>query len=219
LHFAALSYVWGDKSATTNIEVNGIVVPVTTNLAAALKHVRCNWEYEFPDRAPASFRIWVDALCVDQSNAQERSEQVQLMPKIYTSASLVLGWLGDPENMELIRAGFAIKLLADAFRSRDWDPVKLSINLSWLTECPALIQPPKCDKLWNSLHFLGDLPYWTRVWILQENVLASTLFYISPNFMTEQSTLMNVCLMISEGLPHELAIRNTQKPEFVPDLI
>jgi hypothetical protein len=141
------------------------------------------------------------------------------MPKIYTSASLVLGWLGDQDNMELIRAGLAIKIMGDAFRSRGWDPVRLSINLSWLTECPALIQPPTCDKLWNSLSFLGNLPYWKRIWILQENVLASTLFYISPNSMIEQSTLMNVCLMISQLLGHELAIRNTQKPESVPDHI
>ena len=130
LHFAALSYVWGDGSATTDIEVNDTLVPVTTNLATALQHVRRYWQYEFPDRDPASFKIWVDALCIDQSNTRERGEQVQLMPKVYTSASLVLGWLGNEDNMELVQATLLIRILGDAFRSRSWDPVKLSMDLS-----------------------------------------------------------------------------------------
>ncbi|KAH7377540.1 heterokaryon incompatibility protein-domain-containing protein [Cadophora sp. MPI-SDFR-AT-0126] len=219
LHFAALSYVWGDKSVTTDIEINGTVVPITTNLAAALKHVRSYWQYEFPSKDQSSFRIWVDALCIDQSNTQERSEQVLLMPKIYTSASLVLGWLGDQGNIELMQAAIAVRVLHNAFRSGGWDPVRLSSDLSWLTECPALIQAPTCDKLWNSLSYLGSLQYWKRIWILQENVLASTVLYISPNAMIEKSSLMHVCFMLSQILRRELEIRNAQKPESVPDHI
>jgi hypothetical protein len=192
---------------------------VTTNLAAALKYVRGYWEYEFPGRDPASFRIWADALCIDQSNTQERGEQVQLMSKIYTMTSLVLGWLGEEANIKVALAGYAIKVLGDAFRSRGWDPVRLSTDLSWLTECKALIQEPMCDELWNSLEVLANLPYWKRTWILQENVLAPTVFYITPNAMIEQSALMNVCRMFYQALDHELTTRNTQKPEFVPDHI
>ncbi|KAK0123699.1 hypothetical protein ONS95_008709 [Cadophora gregata] len=133
LHLGALSYVWGDKYITTHIDVNDTLVSVTTNLAAALKHVQRYWAYEFPTRDPSSFRIWADALCIDQSNIQERSSQVLLMPKIYTSASLVLGWLGaqGENNFELMQAALAVKVLSDAFRSRQWDRDKLSIDLSW----------------------------------------------------------------------------------------
>ena len=53
----ALSYVWGDKTITEDIKVDGITVPVTTNLVAALKFVRGHWQNEFPDRDASSFRI------------------------------------------------------------------------------------------------------------------------------------------------------------------
>jgi len=222
LHFAALSYVWGDKSHTTNISVNNTLIPVTTNLAAALQHVHRYWSYEFPTKDPSTFRIWIDFLCIDQSNTLERSSQVLLMPKVYTSAALVLGWLGDhgpDNNHELKLATLAVKVLGDAFRSRKWDPEKLSSDLSWLSENAALIQAPVCDKLWNGLRFLGSLPYWNRIWILQENVLARTVLYISPNAMIEKSTLMSVCLMVSQALGLEFERRDVQKPEAVPDHI
>ncbi|KIN07180.1 hypothetical protein OIDMADRAFT_22076 [Oidiodendron maius Zn] len=71
----------------------------------------------FPDlclREKDIFRVPVEA-------GAQRARQ--LMPKIYTSASLVLGWLGNQDNMELMPAGLAIKILGDAFRSRGWDPL------------------------------------------------------------------------------------------------
>jgi hypothetical protein len=62
----ALSYVWGDKTITEDITVDGIPVPVTTSLATALKFVRGHWQNEFPDRDASKFRIWADAVCINQ---------------------------------------------------------------------------------------------------------------------------------------------------------
>jgi hypothetical protein len=73
---AALSYVWGDASDTTPIEVNGRRVPVTKNLSAALHNVLSCWQAIFPSREPSSFRIWIDALCINQSDLAEASQQV-----------------------------------------------------------------------------------------------------------------------------------------------
>ena len=41
--FAALSYVWGDPSITEDIELDGITIAVTINLASALRHVHRQW--------------------------------------------------------------------------------------------------------------------------------------------------------------------------------
>lgn len=60
-------------------------IPVSTNLAQALKRIR----YPFGIRY-----VWVDAVCIDQSNLTERGHQVKMMGYIYSKASRVLVWLG-----------------------------------------------------------------------------------------------------------------------------
>lgn len=66
---------------------------VTRNLEGALRRLRsCSL-----DRI-----LWIDALCINQKDVQERGQQVQLMARIYASARQVLVWLeeetGDPAN-------------------------------------------------------------------------------------------------------------------------
>ena len=39
--------------------------------------------------------LWIDAICIDQKNDEERAQQIQLMAKIYSQASRVLVWLGE----------------------------------------------------------------------------------------------------------------------------
>jgi hypothetical protein len=59
---------------------------VGPNLHAALLHLRDR----FVDRI-----VWVDAICIDQTNTAEKSQQVQSMAKIYAKASRVIVWLGE----------------------------------------------------------------------------------------------------------------------------
>lgn len=85
--YEALSYTWGDDALapTRYIDCDGEVVPVTVNLYEALMALRYN---ESP------WTLWVDALCINQSNSQERNHQVALMALIYRRAIGVLIWVG-----------------------------------------------------------------------------------------------------------------------------
>lgn len=213
LRFAALSYVWGDAADTKSIEIDGVQITVSRSLSNALKHVRKYWAYEFPDRDQSEFRIWVDAVCINQSDKAERTEQVKLMRAIYSSADLVLGWLGADDNEKIIRAICTITTIGNVFRGAKWDVEKLK-DLKWLKRS-GLVDEPACDKYWQSLNYLGGLAYWQRVWILQENILASTLFYITPNMSIEYGTLMNTCTMF-DILSQTLTDERTNKPDFVP---
>src|SRR4051794_22415309 len=67
--YEALSYVWGDPDNTLSICVDKNQFQVTVNLHAALSRLR---DHSF-ERI-----IWVDAICIDQSNKEERKQQVQL---------------------------------------------------------------------------------------------------------------------------------------------
>ena len=83
--YEALYYCWGDASMTKNIELEGYRFPVTTNLCAALHSLRL-------EDTPRI--VWIDAVCIDQSNVAERESQVGLMRKIYQQAIRVVIWLG-----------------------------------------------------------------------------------------------------------------------------
>lgn len=39
--------------------------------------------------------MWIDAICINQMDLNERAQQVQLMAEIYRKASLVVVWLGE----------------------------------------------------------------------------------------------------------------------------
>lgn len=186
--YAALSYVWGDPSNTEDIILNGRRVPVTKNLATALRHVKKHWKLEFPNKNPSSFRIWVDVLCINQQDLDERAQQVARMQYMYTLADIVLAWLGDED--ELISLAFeTIERLGEILIDPSNTEEDL-VNLAWLKKEPSLCQDnnldippadPARNRRWYSLQQLFYLPYWSRVWIFQEVVMARRLIYVCPS--------------------------------------
>lgn len=89
----ALSYTWGSLLDKVPILLNGRSFKVTKTLYSALIRLR------YLDTARI---LWVDAICIDQSNLEERSVQVQQMPYIYQCADKVVIWLGEADDFEIV---------------------------------------------------------------------------------------------------------------------
>ena len=83
--FNAISYVWGDPNITLPITIDGEPLAITRNLCNALQRLR---------KTDETLIIYADAACINQSDVNERSQQVQLMGEIYSSAQEVFIWLG-----------------------------------------------------------------------------------------------------------------------------
>lgn len=81
----ALSYVWGNESQTGHIQIDSFQAVITKTLAAALQNIRSQTQV---------IRIWADAICIDQSNFDERAIQVSLMGHIYSMAQHTIIYLG-----------------------------------------------------------------------------------------------------------------------------
>jgi len=88
--FVALSYTWttngGDCSLSKRVECDGAIIKTTANCDAAFRRIRhvelfCNF--------------WVDAICINQSNDDEKSLQIPLMGQIYRKALWVASWIGE----------------------------------------------------------------------------------------------------------------------------
>lgn len=83
--YHALSYVWGDASIKHDIRMlNGQSLALTKNLFTALPNVLeyCTEDY-----------LWIDQLCINQADTDERCTQVALMGELFSTAESVLVWL------------------------------------------------------------------------------------------------------------------------------
>jgi hypothetical protein len=97
--YEALSYTWGAEENPGVICINGREVRITRNLHSALSHLR----YELLSRL-----IWIDAICINQDDEEEKAVQIPLMPQIYAKSLRVVVWLGEalgetPQALDLIR--------------------------------------------------------------------------------------------------------------------
>lgn len=205
-YFVCLSYVWGDPSVTEEIVVDGTPRKVTANLAAALKHAKKHWiEAQNGSGDASTFRLWADALCINQSDLEERSTQVQLMRSIYSSADSVLAWLSSDDGQVLGAFKFmeetvqAMRTYLEACNQRlpDLDDPAAGVvdqlkrykweyfQLSWLDpNSNALFNGRRKSHdgdSWNSIENLCASPFWSRVWIQQEIVLAKRLHFVCPS--------------------------------------
>ena len=88
LEFDALSYTWGSQSQTFPIACNGLAMRVHHNLHTTLPYLARrsgNW---------ATRPIWVDAVCINQADNDEKQVQIRLMNTLYRRAKKVWVWLG-----------------------------------------------------------------------------------------------------------------------------
>ena len=156
--YAALSYVWGDENATSRIVVNGQEIWVTRNLEVALRALNGRSDFE------GGYKLWVDALCINQADLKERGRQVGRMQDLYGNAWAVIAWLGE-EDDESDKGINLLQALATASRE----------NRGQELEARLIEQPNYLGSgSWLALHELMQRPYWTRLWILQEIVLGSS---------------------------------------------
>lgn len=88
--YQALSYTWGDATRKVPIKLNGGDFFITKNLENALRQLRTREKYFSVLQTP----LWIDAICINQEDSNERDAQVRRMKSIYEQAEQVVIWLG-----------------------------------------------------------------------------------------------------------------------------
>ncbi|KAH8199445.1 hypothetical protein TruAng_006383 [Truncatella angustata] len=192
----ALSYVWGPGTPTEEIYCNGTTMCIRKNLADALRNLRSlptfrnaneeqHWasiaevwgkdhvlhssdncwkkfsrnRHEHTDPTyPLDSLVWIDAICINQNDTNERANQVRLVTEIYTSARMVKLWLGNEDSWPMPHT---VETKRDSELD---DPLWSFIALHGL--------PSTESKDWDALRQFFDDPYFQRVWVVQEIVLA-----------------------------------------------
>ena len=176
---ACLSYMWGSPEPRKQILINGKRFSVRHNLWKFLDLAR--WRNETQP-------IWIDAICIDQDNIEERDHQVQMMRERYRSAKEVLVWLGEGEwgikvalkmmDGKWIKRPRRLGTIKKDFRSQ------LGLRHSVIKSCKRAVAE------------LSTLPYWDRVWIKQEIMLNENVRFL---YGRSQSNFLNAFLCQCNG--------------------
>lgn len=127
LEFEALSYVWGSPEDPVDIFIGETIyhtLSVTKSLAEALSYL----QYDDTRRV-----IWIDAICVNQKDMDERTSQMKRMADIYRNASQVVVWLG-PESEDSSLAIECCKMISS----------KVTVN--WVLQTMA---PSSQESTWS----------------------------------------------------------------------
>lgn len=110
LKYNALSYVWGPEPAIHPIVINNETFLIRPNLFHALQRIR--------DRSEC-LKLWVDSVCIDQTNTLEKTEQVGRMADIFHKARNVWIWLGEEDSTSKTAMDFIPEIVHSAFKWND----------------------------------------------------------------------------------------------------
>ncbi|KAH6891305.1 heterokaryon incompatibility protein-domain-containing protein [Thelonectria olida] len=152
-HYIALSYTWGSPKVKKDILVNGILRHITINLDIALRTLRLSDE-------PVT--LWADALCINQNDPNDKSQQVHLMHHIFAWATEVRAYIGNSLDRSLPKYDTRLKKLAasDAFAfptddDEAWEHIHAALSQLESKEPTHLLPQEKCLCIFGLLRALS----------------------------------------------------------------
>ncbi|PMD14705.1 HET-domain-containing protein [Hyaloscypha hepaticicola] len=156
--YEAISYTWGDPTFCRPIIIDDCELMVTSNAFDVLQQRATFWKVR---------TIWIDSICINQDDENEKSIQSPLMREIYSRASSVLVWLGSQPDSRI-----AMSFLANLHR-------RLRLGGLEGSELKTILQIGTTSPNWPALFTLLNHSYWTRSWVIQEIAVAETvnIFY------------------------------------------
>jgi hypothetical protein len=164
--YTALSYVWGGVEESFEIVLRAgssqFCLSIGRNLHDFLKH------YRSPIN---SQRLWIDAVCINQSDHSESGAQVQLMERIYKEADIVCVWLGCETNERVPILEQLIKQAAsESFVMQNADDDNTNVK-EGLAPLAISRKGTTRSSLWQRIFDLSE----HRGWMFQELSLAQRL--------------------------------------------
>ena len=160
VEYEALSYTWGDENITKTILLQGFDFQVTTNLDAALRHLRLQDKER---------KIWIDALCINQSDTADKTIQIRQMHLIYVHTAHLVVWVGEAEDDSDI-ALQTCEEIGQELEGIDY----INANLTKVPFMNAIVaEGKKLDpRPWLAIDRLFQRSYFERLWVCIKPLLA-----------------------------------------------
>ncbi|CAM1510874.1 Fc.00g083870.m01.CDS01 [Cosmosporella sp. VM-42] len=161
--YIALSYVWGSPESGKSLQIDNRILSIQPNIFDALRRFRAVF---------GAFTIWIDAICINQSNLDERSAQVSIMRIIYESAGCVFVYFGEDDEAQQLQSLFDSLI--------DFIPVLASssdLELDW-NQLSKYGLPDVLSSRWHQFVRFLEHPWFLRAWVFQEILVAKESIFI-----------------------------------------
>ncbi|KAI2624436.1 heterokaryon incompatibility protein-domain-containing protein [Xylaria nigripes] len=215
------------------LALDGHDVPIKHNLALALRYMRS---------ATHPLTLWVDAVCINQADIDERNSQVALMDVIYSRAVAVATWLGLNKASLMstvktfdedvgIQAAMTMRDAYDLGNSKMLAPwlaehiaAQSSAGARRLPESRAAAEKEALERLaaGNQLRnsMVMETRYWQRVWVVQEICLTQRVFFLyGPTLYVNEGSVKNAqqtkAIKASSGMDNMLRARGRRFGEYM----
>jgi hypothetical protein len=177
--YEAMSYVWGDANSRARLTVGTTPVDIPANLHLALQRVRHTSKCRI---------LWADAVCINQSDVTERSQQVSIMATIFKKAKLVLVWLGEDAEGRSVEAIDFLHFM-ELWIDKNAMPMEAG-HLGSKVDPDTFTYHEKTQ--WTRLARLFNVPWFRRVWTVQEIGFATESVFLYGQVETSFNCLMKV---------------------------
>lgn len=179
------------QEANEIIICDGNVTKVTPSLYDALLQLR--------KRPPQEY--WIDALCINQTDDEERSSQVQMMGRIYREAELVLVWLGTMPLGLSRRHGDIDRTLPEILAFLSDDPNNFFKKRDGeYTLGQSISKGVEVTRALLALAYLLSRRYFRRLWVVQETALSKKVTFLLGEQSLGPETFFKVIDFINSPL-------------------
>ena len=201
--YDAISYTWGRGGPSTDITIYDTYdprtirgyIPIKANLEDALR------EFRKSIRSNEDRFFWIDAVCIDQENQDEKSNQIRRMKTIYNRAETVRIWLGK-ETPDIAGAMDFVHELND-FNIVD----KLSTD-------------PENATKWRAFRELMRYDWFNRRWIIQEIALARQAFvHCGEKVIPWTDFTYAVSVFVEKASDLKMLFQQSRKYAYNPDYL
>lgn len=179
--YIAISYTWGTNIAVASTIPQGEnqYIDLTESASRVLETLLVPGE---------TLPLWIDAICIDQNNVTEQNHQLRLMREIYSNAHQVVVSLGAP-TQDSSRAMDLIPQVEDAFIRL----AKRNLSITETNVCQhTCTLSPGPD--WTALRALFRLPWFTRIWVIQEVALGRRPVFVLGDRAVSWNSMASVAL-------------------------
>ncbi|KZM24929.1 hypothetical protein ST47_g3927 [Ascochyta rabiei] len=179
-YYETISYAWGDPEDTRQIIVDGVHLAIPSSLELCLRHLRS------PESALTD--LWADAICIDQTNLEERCIQVSNMGAIYWRCSAMYIWLGMPHRSTDARSPFEMVT--------HWAEGKHFYQLPGFSKSKesgewGFQENPEYQQMFELFTDFTSKPWWTRLWCIQEIALSPAATVVLGKWRLPWATIVS----------------------------
>ncbi|KAI6080438.1 HET domain-containing protein [Hypoxylon rubiginosum] len=169
--YYALSHCWGTQLQCTEVHIDGQKFFTSSSLAAGIRRLQ---ELATSLDPPAQY-VWIDSICINQTDLFERSSQVEQMGKIYSKSIKTIIWLGPHSNSSSSAWGLVDQIYNTFSTQNPAATTMADIPVKMYSESSHMASklPEWNIESWTHLHQLLDLGWFSRIWVVQEVVLSS----------------------------------------------